>query len=487
MPTPNDNAAELAASHAHLAADDLPESAYTADEDEPLAIELDNFVSPDASSYADDHDERVDLLEIDAPAPSHAERQAIPVLADAGAFESTGTIADALSTIATEASRNANESSASKLPPIVTTTAPIGAGIVHHATGPSVFERPRPIIAPKLDIVPAADTTAIRLTHGDLIAGSAAEGHGILVGWSGAGDMLRSRLVELATLAGLPEEWVPSPKDPAVQLTRAVKTVAGERGLDPKQERAKDRQTAEARKVDSRWMLATRASEGARVGAKYGSIVLVASLYGDVLEFDAESDAELVVLVRAKFEELVASERYIAADVTRWLAETLRYRLDAVKYGGNWYVPRRHRATAERIVAAFCPSWGNDWMEPPLPIASCDQLARGLSNGPMSEVDKVLADLAYQRQVASEQGREDVGERAACTFLGRLRTIAQRVVAYGALLGDDHVGECRRRVHAAMVDLEAQRGDGGFSSERFDLIWDEIERDRTLATEAAQP
>ncbi len=336
--------------------------------------------------------------------------------------------------------------------------------------------KPAQVVAPEV----VEQTAPTRLTHGQLVAGAIAEGYGILVGWMGAGEMTRAEKLERIARAGLPKEWAFDAKDPGVQLTRAVKAAAGQ-AYNCEQEKKRDQQVVEAREHASRWFMVSRTADDARVGAKFGDIALVVTLYTDKPEpelvFDEQSNADLVAAVRKEFTDRIGAERYIASDISRWLWTTMKQHCGAVKYGGNWYVPRKHRDTAIALVEAF-KTWGENWMDPPLPIATTSQLAQGLANGLRAEVDEELRKLEHQRKLVREKTNDpkaDVGERAATNFMQRFRVIGERVCAYEAILGADMVATCREKVRVAMMELN-ELLDGGIV-ERFANIWDEIKLD----------
>jgi hypothetical protein len=316
-----------------------------------------------------------------------------------------------------------------------------------------------------------------------VVAGTGADGHGVIFGFRGLGAMTRGRLVDIARRCSLPPEWLPMPKEPQVQLTRAVRDVAGDT-YNAERELKKSRQVVEAREWTSRWMLVRRvAGEGTSVpqaGQTFGEIALVATLYPDgSLEFDG--DEGLATAVRDRFDERVGAERYEAADVTRWINDVHRFHLDAVRYGAGWYVPRRYRQISERITEVFWGEerWGEAWMDPPLPVATSAQLSLGIANGLCSEVDEVLEDLAGQREArrkASDDPKADIGARAAETFMVRLSKVGSRIVAYADVMGADLVENCRERIHDAMVELDAAL-EGGVS-EDWNGIWNRIEQER---------
>lgn len=300
---------------------------------------------------------------------------------------------------------------------------------------------------------------ATYLHHGNVVAGAAAEGHGVLVGWRGHGELTRTKLMELVAQAGIPQDWAPEIKNPNVQLTRAIQAVAGTL-YNPEQVKKKNVKFAKGeREWASRWMLVSRqVSDAATAGDNFGEISLVATL------FDDDSGSQLVIntniadletKVRYEYETRIGAERYIAADITKWLGEVLRDRFDAVRYGGNWYVPRNNRAAAEALCEAFwAGGWGTSWMRPALPIATSAQLSLGLALGLETEVNEVMADLALQRQEAQKQGKQDISEKVATSFMIRLRAIGTRMITYSNILGDENIENCRNHIHDAMIELD---------------------------------
>lgn len=329
--------------------------------------------------------------------------------------------------------------------------------------------------------------THVDLIHGKLVAGSVAEGHGILIGWTGAGDMTRAQLLERLDAANCTRDWADDAKEPGVQLTRAVRAAAGN-DYNCEQEKKKESQTAEVREFASRWMLVRRGVDGAqsegasRVGRAFGEVALCVTLYTDKPEpelvFDDGADAALVEAVRAEFVERIGAQRYVASDVSRWLKDTLREHCESVRYGGNFYVPKKHREIAERLVEAF-KTWGADWMDPPLPIATSDQLARGLANGLKRDVDDVLKRIEAQRKERRKADPEaEIGEVAAQSFMTQLRGVLASIAAYAPLLGESNVSDAREKVRAAMTELTVALDETTLAiNERFSNIWDEVKRD----------
>lgn len=320
------------------------------------------------------------------------------------------------------------------------------------------------------------DAQPVRIQHGQLVAGAAAEGHGIEIGWEGSKEKTHAELKQRMQNANIPDDWMIEAKEPKVQLGRAVKEAAGS-AYDCKQEKKKDAQVVEERDWAARWLLVSNVTSGAKVGDKLGDIALVVTLYTDKPEpelvFDEESNAELRDEVKKQFESRIAAQLYTAADITAWLKTLIKKQLGGVKLGRNWYVPRKHRATAERLVAALDKWWGEDWVNPPLPIATSAQLAQGLANGLQREVDDELRKLETERDYAQKNGRSDIGAKRAESFLLQLRRIAERVAQYQALIGEELVASCKEKVRIAQAELSSVI-EGADSVERFASMWEEV-------------
>lgn len=302
---------------------------------------------------------------------------------------------------------------------------------------------------------------SVVLRHGDLVAGAAAEGHGVLVGWNGRGPLTHARLCELAVAAGLPEDVMPSPREVATQARRAVKAFAGAELVFYTEDRGR------------KWRL-ERPVSSAKPGEKSGDVAIVVTLEGNIVK--CEGDETLSVQIEAEFKRLVADGLHQSTDISRWLVDdVLRGHLSAAKYGGNWYVPRRHRAIAERVVSTFDGEWGCDWMNPALPVATSAQLAQGLARGLAEEIAEIVAESAEARAEAQGKGKDDLGKTKAAGLLLKLRAATERVIAYGQLLGERLVADCREAIRAETVKLDEVTNDG--ISERFAAVWDEIEYD----------
>lgn len=330
------------------------------------------------------------------------------------------------------------------------------------------------------------------LRYGNVVAGAAAEGHGILVGWRGHGELTRTRLLELIEGAGAPSDWAPEPKNPPVQLSRAVENAAG--SLYNPERVVKKNVTFERkeRRWSSKWMLVKRATDDTDdVGGTFGDIVLVATLFNDkksadgpelVIKCDSE---ELKEKVRADYNHRIQTEQYTAADITQWLADTLKYRLQAIRYGGNYFVPRNCKVQAATLCdTLMMGGWGTSWIAPPIPIATTPELQVGLAMSLQSEVAEVTAELIKHREAAQKEGRSDISESIAISLMMKYRSVGVRILEAEPLLGAACLEDCKLDMHDAMVDLDrALSGQGGIS---FDKEWLAI-KEQKIVEEGKDP
>jgi hypothetical protein len=210
--------------------------------------------------------------------------------------------------------------------------------------------------------------------------------------------------------------------------------------------------------------------------------------------------------VLATFAARMAAEQYKSSDVTSWLSRTLRWKLDAVRFGAlGWLVPAAHVAAATKLCQAIQGAgFGGGWVTG-LPVATSDQLRDGIVNGLVEEVTAAMDKLNTERNEvknartaaidaamvmrgeparsealdAARKLADDIGEKRAHTYLKEFRAIGERVVAYGAVLGESRVDKAREWVKRGVAELETIVGED-FSGirARFGLIWEEIERDR---------
>lgn len=322
-----------------------------------------------------------------------------------------------------------------------------------------------------------SDTTLPKLAP-TFVAGDGADGNGVFTGWSGLGDMTRADLIRYANLCELPIAWLPEPKDPSAQLSRAIRSIVG------------SAYTAQCIAKRGGWILTSKQPEGEELpkpGETYGQVVLVATLKREkiegqdqplvTLEIDTSNEA-LGAQLRTAYDDAIGTERYAATDVTQWLTRVFRDELDAVRYGGIWYVPRRYRTIAETIVAVFSPVWGRNWMSPPVPVATGAQLAVGFALALQAEVDDVCAEFAKMREVARANGKPDIGHRGAESVMVRLRRVGERIAGYEDCLTEQQASECRSRLHDAMVDLDGILGASDFNAEWTNIVKSRGERQR---------
>lgn len=343
-------------------------------------------------------------------------------------------------------------------------------------------ERIRQRVADEQARLAAAEAARPVLRGNDLVAGAAAEGNGVLVGWRGKGDMTRAAIATVLERAGLPTEWTPEAVSAEAQASRALATLKPD-GFTVRTEKKKQRQVVELKECDARWLVDSP-NFGAGVGDKSGDVVLVATLTGDKLEL--EGDEALAERVRAEYKARTDAELCKSADITTWMQNTLVEKMDAVRYGVGWYVPRVHAALAGTLCKAFEDAgWGaeDSWISPSLPIATGDQLRTGILRGLTAEVKDVLDRLSKEREIAkTKENREDIGPKRAVTFLNDLKTVGRRVVGYGTLLGAERVSSLRTAIADAVAVLETSLSEEDRAIvERFANVWDEIERDRAKA------
>lgn len=309
---------------------------------------------------------------------------------------------------------------------------------------------------------PVVEDARITLRHGEMVAGAVAEGHGVLVGWTGKGPRTLAELTAMAVDADVPADAMPKPRDASAHARRAVQAFARGEVTIYTEDRGR------------KWRL-ERPVAGAQPGEKSGEVALVATLVGDST-LECTGDETLSIQVRAEFARLVDGQIFDAGEITTWLVDdVLKGVCNAAKYGGNWYVARRYRALAERVTSTFDGKWGRDWMNPALPIATTQQLAQGLARGLANEIDTIIAEVEEKRNDAKGKGKDDIGAGAATTAMNKLRKAAERVVAYGSLLGEQLVADCRDRIRVEMEALAALTDDG--IATRFALVWEEIEMD----------
>jgi hypothetical protein len=505
-------------------------------------LELDPPSSPAAANAeGDDASARFSLLELDGPVPPdvQCDRERMTELAQAEddevVFGAPPTPAD-FGGIAAEASANAATAagefgSIREVTAANAVNAPIESGrdswhptaefdesrgVVHAPTGQSIFERPvaerRFIVGDRQERTPeqeAAVKVVMDMRPSELVAGAAAAGNGVIIGWRGDADMTRRALLEAMRSIGR-EDWAPEPREPRAHAGEAIR---GLTGYHVKAERKAQviREGMQARPTgEHRWQVGKVHSMG-MPGEKYGLTVLVMTLSASG-ELTGAGDQTLAAKVIANYRQRLDDQLYTSGNLTTWLAETLKTRCAAVDYGIGWYVPARHRDTAVALCAALARTgWGVEkkWLgsdkRPALPIATCDELRDGLVTGLKCEVAELLGKLEDERAKAREERetaiaaaraagedegkvrrKGDIGEDRAQSYLISLRDTSRRVLAYGELLGDERVASARTAVLDAVAELEGLLGDAGNGiTARFAGVWDEIQFDLRKERERA--
>ncbi len=331
------------------------------------------------------------------------------------------------------------------------------------------------------------NAAASKIAKGDLVAGAAAEGHGVLVGFNGRGALTHKRLVEILVGAGFPENWAPSLVSAHRHAGRAV-AILNQNGYVVRADRTKSQKRDEKKTADDvaiesalaneaahgntdaaavladrqmettatwqgRWyvMSTTRATA---VGQKAGEIVMIATLeQNGALRIQCANE-DLEKRVRADYETRFDREEHAAADISEWLKSVLVGRFRAAKLGGNWYVKKQHAAEAEKLLTAFAKHWGENFLLPALPVATSDQLLAGLTASFEREVSDVLAEYHLLASDAREEGKE-ISSKVSLRILGDLRSLTERCLGFAALLGTDRMAALQMQNVAAADEIES--------------------------------
>lgn len=306
------------------------------------------------------------------------------------------------------------------------------------------------------------------LRDGQLVAGAIAEGHGVLVSWSGRGELSLGQIRELVAAAGAPDSWCPKARSAHGQAGHAVDTLNG-RGYVVRATRAAKGEAMETRGWRARWTVGVVAHQGG-VGETLGRRVLQVTLTAKD-ELEIEGDAELAQAVREEYRRRTSAEAFGSAEVTDWLRARLLGSLGGVKLGGAYYIPRASVDAAVALCTEVAKVWGAEWMLPALPIATSAQLRTSLANGLATEAQDVLDELAVARAAATKDGKQEIGGRAAATLLAKLVKVQDRCAAYAALLGEAETARVRAAVTAAVETVRPLVSD---TTQRGNLIWDEV-------------
>lgn len=266
----------------------------------------------------------------------------------------------------------------------------------------------------------------------ELMAGAAAEGDGALAGWNGKGTLTHPMILSALARAGLSAELAPKIKTAIAHAGEALRKLDS-RGYVVRRGK---RPTHGVSRWDARWVVGRSMATEAMVNDKMGDVVLTAELWGEELRFECgPGGATLAEKVDLDFRALRADRVYQAADVTSWLQGVLYRECGATPLGRELYVPARGRVMAEALTEQMAAIWGEAWMSPLLPVATCDQLRRGVARGMHDEVRTIGASLASARESARAEGRTEVTTGTASRFLAQLEAIRDRMTSYVALCG----------------------------------------------------
>jgi hypothetical protein len=384
--------------------------------------------------------------------------------------------------------------------PMVQSDLPVGVGIKHVPTGPSIFDLPREQRRALVTAPPAhtVERINVHMPTSTLVAGAVAEGHHAIVAWEGSTGTTRGQLVAELEAIGL-GSWAPKAPNARAQAGSAIARL-GSQGLHVRSLRKGDG-AAELSSGEHVWTVGTVNHTGL-VGEEYGKVRVRFKLSGAVLSF--VGDETIGAPVVADFAARMASEVFKSSDLTSWLGRKIRWDLDGVRFGAmGWLVPARHVEQATKLCKAVqSAGFGTGWVQG-LPVATSDQLRDGIVRGLIDEVTELLNKLSEEREnaaVAAEASDKrylaagnfdgdrkrvamgDIGAKRAATYLKDLRAIGARVVAYGEVLGEQRVDQAQRWIRDAITKLEEVLGsDYTGISARFDAVWEEIEHDRKLA------
>lgn len=417
-----------------------------------------------------------DMLELDLPAPL------------AGPANSNGAAAEA--PVADTSTPTAPSSSLPAMDAIVADSTRLAAVPTTSHAYLSAEERaeirrregvtfvPATTVAPVAPATTAPASAPPLLSGSDMIAGAAASGNAVLCGWDGSGELRRAQIAERVAAAGLSAFLLPIARTSRAQLGRAIADACGSR-YEFRAERG-ERAAAE-RPYAARWSVGA-VNHGAEVGAAYGRCVATVTLAANGELIIDTDDHALATQIREEHRRLVDEEVYSAADTTAWLRNILCNVFGGVKLGGIYYVPRSSAARAESLCTEMATIWGTNWISPALPVATTEQLRHGLARGLADEANTIISKFTEARDTAArehyrgDRRSPDLSARAATTFLRELRTVAERIVSYAALLGAALVAPLRASVNAAIEQANALLDD---TAQRASLIGDEIEDERS--------
>jgi hypothetical protein len=273
----------------------------------------------------------------------------------------------------------------------------------------------------------------------EMVAGAAAEGHGCLVAWQGAGEM---RLDDLCRLAGDHGLVGPEAKSPHLLAARALRAATQGRGTVKPASRPRNAAWA------ARWIIATidgRAEIGESAGIVDGAAELSPS--GDLVV-----TGPLKQEIESAYKTLREEQTLTAGDVTHWLHALIREQ-GGVRVGAASYLPAATRSILEPLIGELEKQWGT-WLSP-TPVATSDQLLDGIMRGLADEVKALDAKLEAAREAARERGAHDIGARAGASAHKECMDLIGRVRSWSVMIGPIRC----EQVLAATTSLQIKIGD----------------------------
>lgn len=367
-------------------------------------------------------------------------------------------------------------------------TLPVGTGITHTPTGPSIFDRPRTERVFKVgESKSKADVRAL-ISERDFIAGAVAAGSMMQASWTGSGQSTCEAFNETLAPLGL-EDLAPSPPS---AVRHAGDAVAALRGRDYDTTRLPSNDLPDG--INARWLVGRKLTGKAiSAGDAYGTALLVVSLHDDeTISFDG--DATLAATVRATYQTSTAKETLRSNTLTPWLSGLLYKQFRAVKRGHVWYVPAGCAEQARKLIEAIAPLWGDHEL---MPVTTGKDLMRSLTRGLSDEVSALVAELAKRtidaQDRAEEKARKEAADRkltgthgevnmveiarkratvsgtVANSIMARLATVAARAEGYTAALGEESTKAVKAEIATLRATLEPLADDASLRAAMLEL------------------
>lgn len=331
--------------------------------------------------------------------------------------------------------------------------APVGAGITHTPTGPSVFDPPKAQrTAQRAALTVGKSDKALSgpklMKAGDLIGGAIAAGAGGEFGWEGSKSCTRGKLIEaLATIDRVDD--APAAKDARAQIGRAVRTLANDYDVSALQGAAR----TDLPKGVSHAHIVCRKLTGSDIStAASGALgevtqqILLRVYLHDDDTVTCDGDQALAARVLTDYDRRTADQVLISADLTGWLQQTLIRRHGASSYGRHWYVPGGQRDAAVALTRAVrSTGWGCRWLHGST-LTTEAAVIEGLTEGLADEIAAVEAVWSKAQESATEDRKAGVSTRTAASTLAKLIEVGERIRGYALLLGDEAIAPLRARV-----------------------------------------